>query len=232
MRVWQGLAAVAVLTGMGCAPVIPKELANARSAYRAMEGGRTVDSGQSQRAHDSLARAEDSFRDHGASSETRDLAVQAERDAVSAQVACLRGGGTTAVAVFEPTPQQRLQEVLMAVPGTVMFEFDKAELLPAAKERLDQLAKALDAVEKTDAPQAIIIDGYADNRGDPQYNQDLSARRANAVREYLTKQGFDANLVQVRAHGESNPFTSNATAEGRANNRRVEIILAPKKSEE
>jgi outer membrane protein OmpA-like peptidoglycan-associated protein len=238
MRVWQKLATAGLLAVTGCAPVIPKELVNARSAYIAMDrgGANSSDTQQTQTAREALSRAEDSYRDHGASRETRDLALEAERQAVSAQVACVRNSGEGTVAVIETgtmTPaQRRLKEVLTAVPGTVMFEFDKSDLLPAAKMRLDQLAKALDEVRRTEEPQPITIEGYADAKGDPAYNKELSERRANAVRDYLTSRGYDANLVQVRANGESHPFTTNATAEGRANNRRVEIILGPKKSEE
>ena len=225
---------VGLLLVGGCA-VLPKELVNARSAYRAMESGSAgaIDATQAQRAHDALARAEDSYRDHGATAQTRELARTAEREAVAAEIACFRNGGTTAVAVVEATPQQRLQEVLTAVPGTVMFEFDKADLLPAAKTRLDELARALADVKQTDqAPQSITIAGYSDGQGDAAYNLDLSRRRANAVRDYLAAHGADPSFVEVKAYGEQHPFTTNSTVEGRANNRRVEIFLAPKKNEE
>ena len=117
-----------------------------------------------------------------------------------------------------------------------MFEFDKVRsLLPSAKERLDELAKAtLGDVKQTDEqPQTITIAGYADGKGDAAYNLDLSRRRANAVRDYLATKGADPSFVQVKAYGETHPFTTNATVEGRANNRRRrDLPRSEKKSEE
>jgi outer membrane protein OmpA-like peptidoglycan-associated protein len=191
-------------------------------------GANPVVTEQSARARDSLARAEQSYADHGPTRETRELALVAERDALTVQVACIKGGGTIELSE-ELRAEERLRAALTAVPGTVMFEFDESELLPAAKERLDQLAQALNAVNKNGRTQNITVEGYADSKGDPEYNRELSERRATAVRDYLSTQGYDPSLVQVRAMGQTHPFTTNATVEGRANNRRVEIILGDKK---
>jgi outer membrane protein OmpA-like peptidoglycan-associated protein len=218
----------------GCAPVIPKELVNARTAYGAMQRGAVagVSAEEAQRARTSLSRAEQSYADEGASQSTRELSIAAERDAINAQAACLRAGGTPEIVTVEKTPEERLRDVLTAVPGTVMFEFDKSTLLPAARERLDQLATALKDAQKTDHPQTITVAGYADSKGPAEYNVKLSERRANAVKDYLSSKGYDPNLVQVRAMGETHPFTTNATQEGRSNNRRVEIFLGEKKMDE
>jgi outer membrane protein OmpA-like peptidoglycan-associated protein len=229
LRRWAGC----VLAGAclaACAPVIPKELVNARSAYSAMSAGQAKTSDEALRAREALSRAEQAYVDHGASRETRALAEEAEREVLRAQMACAQRGGAYQVAMGT-SAEARVNDILTAVPGTVMFEFGEAELLPAAKERLDQLAAALVEVKKTDAPRTIIIEGYADAKGDEAFNKALSEKRAHAVRDYLSSRGYDPSYVQVRALGEMHPFTTNATAEGRANNRRVEILLGPKKAD-
>jgi OmpA-OmpF porin, OOP family len=70
----------------------------------------------------------------------------------------------------------------------------------------------------------VSVDGYTDSVGSDAYNQKLSMRRAEAARRYLVDKGIDESRISVRAMGESNPVASNSTADGRAENRRVEII--------
>jgi outer membrane protein OmpA-like peptidoglycan-associated protein len=69
------------------------------------------------------------------------------------------------------------------------------------------------------------VEGYTDSQGSDTYNLDLSQRRADAVRDYLVHRGYDSSRVQAHGIGEGRPIADNATAEGRANNRRVEIVL-------
>jgi len=229
---------VAGLSLAACGSTIPKELVNARSAYNAMSSGAAASTvpDSTTKARDALARAEDSFQHNGATRETRDLALEAERAAVQAQIACAhKGRDFVAITDWDretTTPEVRINEILNAVPGTVMFEFDKSDLLPAGKERLDQLAEALNAAKEGDKAYPIVIEGHADAVGSDEYNLKLSERRARAVKDYLTTKGYDASFVEVRALGEDSPFTTNATVEGRANNRRVEIRLEPKKSKD
>jgi len=233
--------AVFVLAGVvlgACGPVIPKELVNARGAYKEIQNSQasTTVPEAVEEARNALARAERSFQDEGASDQTRALATEAERRAEAAQQICAQRAFTTpppiAERIEEPkvNAEARIREVLTAVPGTVMFEFDKAELREEAKERLDQLAEALDTAKAEGQMQTIVVEGHADAKGPEKYNQDLSERRARAVKEYLTSRGYDPSFVQVRAMGEDAPFGDNQTAEGRANNRRVEIRLGEKKS--
>ena len=63
------------------------------------------------------------------------------------------------------------------------------------------------------------------NQGSESYNQGLSQRRADAVRDYLVRKGYPADRIQARGKGENSPIADNASPEGRANNRRVEIII-------
>jgi OOP family OmpA-OmpF porin len=102
------------------------------------------------------------------------------------------------------------------------FDFDKAEIKPEFK---DQLAKAAAFVREHDNIPYILLAGHTDSQGPEDYNQDLSLRRAQAVRQALIDDyGVKADKLKARGYGESRPVASNDTKEGRYQNRRVELI--------
>ena len=103
----------------------------------------------------------------------------------------------------------------------VLFESGGATLSRLAEQRLETVARALAAYP--DRP--IVVEGYTDSQGNEDKNQQLSQRRAEAVREYLQQHGIDAQRLRAVGKGEADPVASNDTVEGRANNRRVEIIV-------
>jgi len=103
----------------------------------------------------------------------------------------------------------------------VLFEPGGTTLSTLAERRLDTVAHALGAY----ANRPIVVEGYTDAQGSARMNQELSQRRADAVREYLERRGVNSERIRAVGKGESNPVASNETAEGRANNRRVEIIV-------
>jgi len=103
----------------------------------------------------------------------------------------------------------------------VLFEPGGNTLSKLAEHRLDTVAHALGAYK--DRP--IVVEGYTDAQGSDSKNQELSQRRADAVREYLERRGVAPERIRAVGKGESNPVASNETAEGRANNRRVEIVV-------
>jgi len=72
-----------------------------------------------------------------------------------------------------------------------------------------------------------VVEGHTDAKGSETYNLDLSARRAEAVRSYLVSQGVDQSRVSSQGLGFARPIADNKSAEGRANNRRVEIVVQP-----
>jgi len=109
---------------------------------------------------------------------------------------------------------------VITLPNGVMFKTGKAELLPASHGRLDEVADALQKTQRT-----LIIEGHTDSRGGDSLNQRLSEKRAEAVKDYLVSRGVDESRVQVRGAGKSRPIADNSSAEGRALNRRVEIVL-------
>jgi outer membrane protein OmpA-like peptidoglycan-associated protein len=111
--------------------------------------------------------------------------------------------------------------VVLTLPGSELFASGKAALLPGAREKLDEVASVL---VKAKAP-GFVVEGYTDATGSEQANLDFSRRRAEAVRRYLVSRGVPAEQIRAQGKGEAAPVGGNDTEEGRANNRRVEIVL-------
>ena len=116
--------------------------------------------------------------------------------------------------------------LVITLSGSVLFASDKSELLPAAQDRLNHVADAL----LTTKERKLTVEGYTDSQGSFSHNKELSQRRADAVRSYLILRGYPGELIIANGIGEDSPVADNATPEGRADNRRVEIIVdhAPK----
>jgi len=111
-------------------------------------------------------------------------------------------------------------EAVISLEG-VHFDFDKATLRPEAKAVLDQAAGLLDKHERV----VVEVAGHTDSVGSDAYNQGLSVRRADSVKNYLVSKGVNASRLTSRGYGESQPVASNDTDAGRAENRRVELIV-------
>ncbi|MCF8035776.1 MAG: outer membrane beta-barrel domain-containing protein [Desulfobacteraceae bacterium] len=101
----------------------------------------------------------------------------------------------------------------------LQFEVGKAEIRPAYHDNLNAIVSILRQNPEID----VEIQGHTDSQGGAEMNQQLSERRAAAVRDYLVEQGVDANRLDYEGYGETDPVASNDTAQGRAENRRVEI---------
>jgi outer membrane protein OmpA-like peptidoglycan-associated protein len=104
----------------------------------------------------------------------------------------------------------------------VLFDTAAATLKPGATLAIDRLAQFLESNPDT----RLIIEGHTDNRGSDAYNEDLSQRRARAVAAELTARGIDPARFQAIGRGEGFPVADNGTAEGRQQNRRVEIVFS------
>lgn len=111
-------------------------------------------------------------------------------------------------------------EAVIELQG-VYFDFDKATIKPEGKVVLNEAAALLQKHERV----VVEVAGHTDSTGSDAYNQGLSERRANAVKDYLTSKGVKASRLTARGYGESRPVASNDTKEGRAENRRVELIV-------
>jgi OOP family OmpA-OmpF porin len=104
-----------------------------------------------------------------------------------------------------------------------LFDHDKSVLKPEGKAALHELGDEI----KAKGGRVVDIDviGHTDSDGTEEYNQSLSVRRAQSVKDYLVIEGVDASIIDVSGEGELNPIASNATREGRAENRRVDILV-------
>jgi outer membrane protein OmpA-like peptidoglycan-associated protein len=111
--------------------------------------------------------------------------------------------------------------LVLTLSGGVLFRSAESTLLPTAREKLDQIAKALLSIRARN----LVVEGHTDSQGSESYNQGLSQRRADAVHDYLVQRGYPADRIQSRGRGKGSPIANNASAEGRANNRRVEIVI-------
>jgi OOP family OmpA-OmpF porin len=137
---------------------------------------------------------------------------------------------TVAAVPAAPVPEERAEPVAaallpapekVAIDTNVMFDFDKSEIKPEGKEALDEVIRKLN--EAGTQLQLIVSTGHTDSTGTTAYNADLSLRRAEAVKAYLVSNGIETNDVKTAGVGESQPSAENTTAEGRTENRRVEI---------
>lgn len=104
----------------------------------------------------------------------------------------------------------------------VHFALNKSTLAPKDQQMLGYYAQVL-----SEHPTQVMLSGYADGSGSSKYNQRLSTLRVQQVQQYLVNQGVDAKMVKSEAFGEKDPIASNKTPEGRAENRRVELVVQP-----
>lgn len=111
--------------------------------------------------------------------------------------------------------------LVITLSGSVLFASNESTLLPAAQDRLNKVADALLVTKQ----KQLIIEGFTDSQGSSDYNIALSQRRADTVRSYLISRGYPSDLIHTQGIGEERPVADNNSAEGRANNRRVEIVV-------
>jgi outer membrane protein OmpA-like peptidoglycan-associated protein len=143
----------------------------------------------------------------------RDQAA-AERDQATDQAARLQAE----IDKLKATPTSR---GLVLTLGDVLFDTGRAQLNPGAAFKLDQLAQFL--IEHPE--RRVQIDGFTDSIGSDAYNQDLSERRAEAVKAALVLRGVDPSHIGTEGYGKGYPVASNAESAGRQLNRRVEVVI-------
>lgn len=121
--------------------------------------------------------------------------------------------------------KQETRGMVITLSGSVLFTSGQAELLPAARVKLNDVAKAL---TEQDPEASMVVEGHTDSQGGADFNQKLSQQRAQSVRDYLVSRGIAADRITAEGFGPTRMIGDNATPEGRANNRRVEIVVKPK----
>lgn len=122
----------------------------------------------------------------------------------------------------EPAPAPTPVSETITLSAAALFDHDRDVIKDAAKPELDAFAARVKSLSSVDS---VSIVGHTDSSGTDAYNQNLSERRAAAVKDYLAGQGIDPAVMSTSGMGESQPVADNSTKEGRAQNRRVEITL-------
>jgi outer membrane protein OmpA-like peptidoglycan-associated protein len=140
--------------------------------------------------------------------------LEAERRAAAAQAELARFASV----------KQEPRGMVITLSGSVLFASAKWDVLPDADIKLDSVAKSL---AEQDPNSKILVEGYTDSQGSASFNQDLSQHRADSVRQTLIAHGVSADRITAQGFGLSRPIADNTSPEGRANNRRVEIVVTP-----
>lgn len=118
--------------------------------------------------------------------------------------------------------KQEEQRTTITLTGSLLFKSNDDKLLPIAEQKLQQVA---DVLKQYGDEYIITVKGHTDSSGRDDHNMQLSQRRADSVRTYLVKNGVHDTAVRAEGMGETAPIADNKSAEGRAQNRRVEIIV-------
>lgn len=154
---------------------------------------------------------------------------------IGAGIGALAGGGVGYyMDVQETKLRQRLRnsgvsvtrsgdQIILNMPGNVTFPTNSADINASFYDVLNSVAIVLNEYKKT----TVDVIGHTDNVGSASYNQTLSERRARSVAEYLVSQKVLAERLLIAGRGETQPIASNSTAEGRSQNRRVNIQITP-----
>ncbi|SFM50508.1 OmpA family protein [Marinobacter pelagius] len=125
-------------------------------------------------------------------------------------------------AQMEALQAEQTERGMVLTLGDVLFDLNKADLKPAGMRTVQRLSDFMLQYEE----RRVRVEGYTDSTGAESYNQDLSERRAMAVRDALMAEGVARSRVEVIGYGEAYPVASNDTSAGRQQNRRVEIVIS------
>ena len=165
----------------------------------------------------------------------RDAKQRRQRALIGAGVGALAGG---AVGAYMDKQEDELRKVMpdsgvtvtrkgddivLNMPGNITFRTDSADLNAQFYKVLDGVAQVAKKYDKT----IIEVAGHTDSTGTAEYNRQLAQRRANSVADYLSTRGVAQARIMTAAGGEDHPIASNATEQGRAANRRVEVTFSP-----
>ncbi|HEX4803673.1 MAG TPA: OmpA family protein [Myxococcaceae bacterium] len=252
-RVWQGMLMAALAAGCVKAPP-PPELEEARATYKRVSAGPAAQQNPSGLADAkvTLDQAEKSYDDNGDNYQTRDTAYVATRKAQLAEAeanAALAAKDKARLQkeleVAQSQRQERLRvsdaaQALSAVGtvtegergtvlmlgGNILFASGQYNLREDSLSKLNVVAVTLKGM----TGKTFLVEGYTDSTGKAAFNKKLAMKRAGAVREYLIRQGLPPEQVKAVGYGEDKPVAPNDTAEGRAQNRRVEIVVQPNPS--
>jgi outer membrane protein OmpA-like peptidoglycan-associated protein len=189
----------------------------AEAAARAAAEGRQLAETQSADARKDA----DAARQEASSARETAASAQAEAERIRKKAEAEVNRLEAALGQIAETRRTALGLVMNLGSDHLKFEFDKAELRPSDRELLSRIAGIL----LTSHDYTISVNGHTDDVGSETYNQKLSQRRAQAVRDYLVQAGLPAEILSVEGHGKSLPLVKGTTEAARAKNRRVELGL-------
>jgi len=169
-----------------------------------------------------LGRAKNQLASQGAALTAQGAALEAEK--LRSKEAEKRAAQAAADLAKFASVKQETRGMVITLSGSVLFVTAKADLMPAAQLKLNEVANAL---IKEDPLSKIVVEGHTDSQGGADMNQVLSQRRAQAVRDYLVSRGIASDRITAQGFGLTRSVAENNSAEGRANNRRVEIVVTP-----
>ena len=189
----------------------------AEAASRAAAEGRQLAEAQTA---DARQQADAARQEAGSARETAARA-EAEADRVRKKAETEVNRLEAALGQIAETRRTALGLVMNLGSDHLKFEFDKADLRPEDRELLSRIA----GIILTSHDYTISVNGHTDDVGSAAYNQKLSERRAEAVRDYLVKSGLSAEIITVTGHGKELPLVAGTSEAARAKNRRVELGL-------
>jgi len=187
----------------------------AEAAARAAAEGRQLAEAQTADAH----KEADAARQEASSARETAARAQAEAEGIRKKAEAEVNRLEAALGQIAETRRTALGLVMNLGSDHLKFEFDKADLRPEDRELLSRIA----GIMLTSHDYTISVNGHTDDVGSAAYNQKLSERRAEAVRDFLVKSGLPADILSVEGHGKSLPLVPGTSEAARAKNRRVEL---------
>jgi outer membrane protein OmpA-like peptidoglycan-associated protein len=243
---------LALITLCACATTRPPppELQNARTEVHRAESGPTAQANPAGviGARQALDTAEQEYGRKQTSKDVESLGYVAQRDAQIAEADARTATMAKQLSEKQEAAYNRSQRrakvalgrlglaakddprgTVITLPTANMFAVNEAKILPSAQGPLTEIAKAVKEVVAEQSPEDVgrrmQLIGYTDSTGTDEHNLDLSKRRAEAVKQFFGQHGLNAANIETDGKGEADPIADNETAKGRAQNRRVEIII-------
>jgi OOP family OmpA-OmpF porin len=226
------IAGSTLLALAGCASAPDPQVARAEAAVQAAREDQLVLAyapARLREAEQALTEAQAAAAEGADEQEVDHLAYLAEQEAEIAQLQALEQQSEQQVAVADEQIErvlgrlraERTDRGVVITLEDVLFEVNGASLRPSAYTRLLRLAEFL----RWNQGGTVLVEGNTDNTGSSEYNLQLSQQRAQAVRDFLDANGVAPLRMQAVGFGETRPVASNDSADGRQQNRRVEIVL-------
>ena len=117
--------------------------------------------------------------------------------------------------------REEARGLILTLPGNIYFDVNRSEIKPSMRDRLTEVARALATVPD----RHVLVEGHTDSDGSSEYNLKLSRLRAESVRSILIAGGVAPERIESQGYGKTRPVASNVTATGKAENRRVEVVV-------